>query len=73
MSKQHGENTINGISCNWSMEAADCLKQVYDYIARDNLTAAHKVVAGICDKVQMACVIRRATYTVDSSGSLDLR
>lgn len=35
------------------MEAADCLEHVYDYIARDNLLAAHKVVAGISEKVQV--------------------
>lgn len=34
------------------MEAAECLEQIYDYIARDNPTAAHKVVAGIYEKIQ---------------------
>lgn len=37
----------------WSMEAADCLEQIYDYIACNNLTAAHKVVVGIYEKIQM--------------------
>lgn len=37
----------------WSIEAADCLEQIYDYIARDDPTAAHKVVAGIYEKTQM--------------------
>lgn len=35
------------------MEAADCLEQIYDYIARDNPSSAHKVVAGIYEKIQM--------------------
>ena len=37
------------------MEAADCLEQIYDYIAPHNSTAAHKVVAGIYEKIQMLC------------------
>ncbi len=37
----------------WSLEAADCLEQIYDYIARDDPTAAHKVVVGIYEKIQM--------------------
>jgi len=35
------------------MEAADCLEQIYDYISRDNPAAAHKVVTGIYEKIQM--------------------
>ena len=35
------------------MEAADCLEQIYDYIVGENPTAAHKVVTGIYEKVQM--------------------
>jgi toxin ParE1/3/4 len=37
----------------WTREAADCLKNIHDYIARDNAEAAHKVVTGIYDKIQM--------------------
>lgn len=35
------------------MEAANCLEQIYDYIARDSPTVAHNVVAGIYEKIQM--------------------
>ena len=37
----------------WTVEAADCLEQIYDYIARDNPTAARKVIGGIYEKVEM--------------------
>ena len=37
----------------WTKHAADCLEQIYQYIARDNPKAAHKVVAGIYDKIQI--------------------
>ncbi len=37
----------------WTSEAVECLDQIHDYIARDNAKAAHKVIAGIYDKIQM--------------------
>lgn len=37
----------------WSIEAAVCLEQIYEYIAKDNPATAHKVVTGISEKVQM--------------------
>lgn len=37
----------------WTTEAADCLEEIHEYIARDNATAAHKVVTGIYEKIQM--------------------
>ena len=37
----------------WSYEAELWLKEIYDYIAQDNPTAAGKVVAGIYDKAQL--------------------
>ena len=37
----------------WTTEAADCLEEIHDYIARDNAAAAHKVVSGIYEKIQM--------------------
>jgi len=37
----------------WTKEAADCLEEIYEYIARDNPIAAHKVVCGIYDKIQI--------------------
>jgi toxin ParE1/3/4 len=37
----------------WSYEAEQWLKEIYEYIAEDNPTAAGKVVFGIYDKTQM--------------------
>ncbi len=37
----------------WSHEAAQWLKDIYDYIAQDNPTAAGKVVSGIYEKAQL--------------------
>ncbi|PLX51152.1 MAG: plasmid stabilization protein [Desulfobulbaceae bacterium] len=36
----------------WSREADLWLKEIYEYIAQDNPTAAGKVVTGIYDKAQ---------------------
>ncbi len=37
----------------WTAEAVRWLEGIHDYIAADNPTAAHKVVAGIYDKIQL--------------------
>ena len=37
----------------WSYEAEQWLKEIYEYIAEDNPTAAGKVVSGIYDKAQI--------------------
>ena len=37
----------------WSHEAAQWLKEIYEYIAQDNPTAAGKVVTGIYEKAQL--------------------
>ena len=37
----------------WTHEAARCLEGIHDYIAADNPIAAHKVVSGIYDKIQL--------------------
>jgi len=38
---------------NWTAEAERWLKDIYDYIALDNPTAASKVVTGIYQKAQI--------------------
>jgi plasmid stabilization system protein ParE len=35
------------------LEAANWLESIYDYIAKDNPRAAHKVVSGIYEKIQL--------------------
>jgi len=37
----------------WTEEAYRWLRDIHDYIAEDNLTAAQKVAAGIYEKVQI--------------------
>lgn len=37
----------------WSREAEQWLREIYEYISRDNPTAAGKVVSGIYDKAQL--------------------
>ncbi len=37
----------------WSHEAEQWLREIYDYIAQDNPTAARKVISGIYDKAQL--------------------
>lgn len=37
----------------WSHEAAQWLKEIYEYIAQDNPIAAGKVVSGIYEKAQL--------------------
>ena len=37
----------------WSHEAAQWIKEIYEYIAQDNPTAAGKVISGIYEKAQL--------------------
>lgn len=37
----------------WSREAEQWLREIYEYIAKDNPSAAEKVVSGIYDKAQL--------------------
>jgi len=55
------------------MEAADCLEQIYDYIAGDNPTAAHKVVTGIYEKVQMLSRQPRIGHRYEAIAAREVR
>jgi len=37
----------------WTREAEQWLKDIHEYIARENLVTAQKVIAGIYDKTQL--------------------
>lgn len=37
----------------WAREAEQWLREIYEYIAKDNPSAAGKVVSGIYDKAQL--------------------
>ena len=45
----------------WTLEAANSLEEIHDYIAEDNPAAALNVVTGIYDKIQLS----RFDLTVD--------
>ena len=37
----------------WTHEAARCLEDIYNYISGDSPSAAHNVVSGIYEKIQL--------------------
>ena len=37
----------------WTLEAAQWLEEIYQYIASESASSAHKVVTGIYDKIQL--------------------
>ena len=37
----------------WTLEAARCLEDIHDFIAADSPTAAHQVIVGIYEKIQL--------------------
>lgn len=47
---------------NWTAEAAQWLRDIHDYIARDNLSAALRTVEAIYDKAQLLREYPEAGY-----------
>lgn len=47
---------------NWTAEAECWLKDIYDYIAKDNPSAATKVVEEIYEKAQILCQFPEIGY-----------
>ncbi len=56
-----------------SKEASECLEQTYNYIARDNLTAAFKVVDGIYEKVQVLSHLPQTGHPLDVVADREIR
>jgi plasmid stabilization system protein ParE len=50
----------------WTLEDARCLEDIHDYIASDSRAAAHKVVSGIYEKIQLLHVHPRLGQRYDS-------
>jgi toxin ParE1/3/4 len=48
----------------WSHEAECWFKEIYKYIAKDNLSAAEKVVTGIYDKAQLLISNSRTNFNL---------
>jgi plasmid stabilization system protein ParE len=57
----------------WTEEATHWLKEIHDYIARDNPEAALRTVRGIYDKVQTLTSFPRRGYKHRSRSGRDLR
>ena len=57
----------------WTGEAERWLKDIYDYIAQDNPTAAAKVVSGIYEKAQILSDFPEIGYKYRSEPEGDIR
>jgi plasmid stabilization system protein ParE len=57
----------------WSHEAECWLREIYEYIAKDNLSAAGKVVAGIYDKAQLLREFPQLGYKYREEPEGDIR
>jgi toxin ParE1/3/4 len=57
----------------WSHEAEQWLKEIYEYIAQDNPSAADKVVSGIYDKAQLLSDFPELGYTYREEPEGDIR
>ncbi len=57
----------------WSREAEQWLKEIYEYIAQDNPTAAGKVVSGIYKKVQLLIDFPELGYKYREEPEGDIR
>ncbi len=58
---------------NWTFEAESWLKDIYDYIAPDNPTAAMNVVNGIYKKAQMLSQFPEIGYKYDPQSDDNVR
>ena len=57
----------------WSYEAEQWLREIYDYISKDNPTAAGKVVSGIYDKAQLLSNFPEIGYKYRKEEEGDIR
>lgn len=58
---------------NWTLEAEKWLKDIHDYIALDNPTAAKRVVKGIYDKAQVLKIYPKIGHKFHSDYQEDIR
>lgn len=57
----------------WTAEAEKWLRDIHDYIAQDNPTAASRVIAGIYEKVQILRDFPEIGYNYKSELEGDIR
>ncbi|MGD0077304.1 MAG: type II toxin-antitoxin system RelE/ParE family toxin [Sedimentisphaerales bacterium] len=58
---------------NWTLEAEKWLKDIHDYIALDNASAAQRVIKGIYDKAQVLKKYPKIGHTFSSDYKEDIR
>lgn len=61
------------VEINWTHEAQVWLKDIYDYIAIDNLDAARRTVSGIFQKSQLLTHHPRIGYRYEVNESREVR
>jgi plasmid stabilization system protein ParE len=57
----------------WTLEAVKWLQEIHDYIAEENLKAAHNIVCGIYEKVQILKKFPKIGYTYRSEPDGEIR
>ncbi|MBM3212676.1 type II toxin-antitoxin system RelE/ParE family toxin [Candidatus Poribacteria bacterium] len=57
----------------WTYEAEVWLKDIYDYIAQNNLSAAGRVIEGIYEKAQILCQFPDIGYRYRSEKEGEIR
>jgi toxin ParE1/3/4 len=57
----------------WAQEAQTWLKDIYDYIAADNLDAAAQTVSGIYQRAQLLEQHPEAGYRYETTGLREIR
>jgi plasmid stabilization system protein ParE len=58
---------------NWTQEAQNWLKDIYDYIAADNSEAANRTVNGIYEEAQLLTGHPEAGYKYETESSRSVR
>ena len=61
------------VEINWTNEAQFWLKDIYDYIAKDNPRIAKKVVNGIYQKVQILKSFSQIGYIYENDENKEIR
>lgn len=61
------------VEISWTAEAECWLHDIHDYIARDNIKAAHRVVLGIIEKAQILKEYPEIGYRFEQISREDVR
>ena len=61
------------VDINWTKEAESWLKDIYDYISKDNPQMAKKVVNDIYDRAQILKTFSRVGYVYENQNNKEIR